>query len=184
MSDESPTSANGPRQIVIPRRLTLVNFITDGTDNAQVAIFRVKIIDPRLRVRCTLIGVPNNRRTTQAAFLAGRGLTIWPYGVEGDQQRGATGVPVVDVIPGVTLAAPQAFPIHAGLGGWSREFSSIADAVECRIAIPAQGEGSSSGKLVLQTKYMPQVHQVIPWQQWDEIRSLCEPELIQGPVES
>lgn len=179
MSNESPTSGRGPRQAWQPTRVPFARLSTSGAGG--VARFRVTTPDPRLRVRISVLAVPDNRRAPATAVLSGRGCTLWPVAMEQDLERGLW-VPVSDVIPDVTSAAPQDLPEEPGLAGWSREFSTIADAVDVVVNIPPQ-EGGETGRLVAQAMFMPQVFQIVPWDQWAEIRSQCELQIVNA-VES
>lgn len=173
MSNETPTSGRGPRQMLIPRRIVIASFFNDEGGDGGTAKFRVPAGDPRVRVRISIHAVPSDRRATPQSVFTGRLLKLWCAGVVEDDVKGLM-VPVSNVVPGVTAAAPEDLPNDVGLAGWSREFSTIADAIDGTITIPEQGVGLVPGQLVVQAKFMPQVFQVIPWSEWEEVRSTCD----------
>lgn len=182
-SNESPTSPEGPRQVHCPRRKLIATF-NGVTGDGGVVTVRFPTPDGRLRGKWVLIGVPdtNSGGAPASVVLAGRGITVWPHAVEYDQASGGAPVPVTDQIPLVTQAAPMPIPQNAGLGGYGREFITIADAIDVEVTIPAQA-GGVLGKLYAQARYQPVSSAgFIPWRQWDEIRSACEIEIIGGPL--
>ncbi len=186
-SNESPTSHSGPRQIHCPRRRLLVEFGGGaGSSVDKTILVRIPTPDSRIRGKFGLFGAAQPPGTAPGrVILAGRGLMVWPYASEDDQAGGATPIPVSDMIPTVTQAAPLAIPVHAGLGGFGREFVTIADNIELEITVPAQAPGGTAGALYLQGRFQPDASsQIIPWNQWDEIRSLMEfqvPETLRIP---
>lgn len=183
-SNESPTSHGGPRQIYCPRRVEIARFGGGAGGAGGTFYFRINCPDSRVRTKFAIIGVAKAQGTAPgSAVLAGRGITIWPYAVEDDQIKGGRGTPVSDVIPGVTESAPLAIPTHAGLGGYGRELETIADGVEVKVVIPTQDPGGTGGSLFVQTRYQPDSSaQIIPWDQWDEIRSLCDIRIYSTPI--
>jgi hypothetical protein len=173
MSGETPTSGRGPRQMVEPRRIIIASFLSSEGSDAGTAKFRVKAGDPRLRVRISIHAVPKFRRATPQSVFTGRNLKLWAAGMVEDSVKGGI-VPVSNMTPGATAAAPEDLPNDAGLAGWSREFSSIADAIDGLITIPDQDPDLVPGTLVVQAKFMPQVFHVVPWDEWQEVRSECD----------
>jgi hypothetical protein len=175
----------GPRQIYVPRRVQVARLPinVDVTSRAYSAKVAIKIPDSRLRVRWDLVAVPDLASVSPAAMLAGRGITIWPYGAVDDEVQGRPRIPVSEVIAGVTQAAPDPVPHSAGLGGWSREFNSATDAVEAIITIPIQAANANSGSLWLQARFQPNDFAIVPWEQWEEIRRSCGGlDVLEGPV--
>lgn len=147
-------------------------------------IARINTPDARIHGAFSLIGSSVGGGSAPGrVVLAGRGIKVWPYAVTDDQVVGKRGTPVSDMIAGVTQAAPLAIPIHAGLGGWGREWVTAADGLELEITIPTQSPGGVAGFLWLQARYQP-VSSVgfIPWAQWREITSTCEFQITGGPI--
>jgi hypothetical protein len=181
--NESPTSYDGPRQVHCPRRKLVASFNGVSGPGGTV-IVRFPTPDGRLRGKWVLIGVPAPEvgHAPGSVVLAGRGITVWPHAVEFDQANGGQVVPVTNQIPTITKATPLPIPQDAGLGGYGREFVTMADAIDVEVVIPAQG-GGVIGALYAQARYQPVSSTgFIPWKQWQEIRSLCEIEIVGGPV--
>ncbi len=169
-SNESPTSEKGPRQLYCPRRIPLVTF-NGATGAGGVVRFRANIPDSRLHWKLSLVGIADGSAPARTV-LAGRGLKLWLAAVEYDQIAGKAPIPVTDIFG--TRAVPVAFPTNAGLGGYSIEnFTSAADGIEGEITVPAQ-LGGVAGGLYLQARYQPATWQIVPWDQWDEMRSACD----------
>lgn len=172
-SDESPTSEEGPRQIYEPDRIEIVRFGGGAGGNAQTDLrMRMRIPDGRLICKFTLVASSAAINSAQAV-LSGRNLSLWIYEEENDELRGKGFVPCVD-LAGSTSTAPLAFPLNGGLGGFSREFVTTADAVGARLRVPVQGAGGIPGSVYLKARFQPGFSQVIPWAQWDEMRRQCK----------
>jgi hypothetical protein len=179
-SNESPSSEEGPRQIYAPRRIELVTFGGGAGGNAETDItVRLWTPDARLLQKLTLLAVSEGD-APGAVVLAGRGLLQWWYAVENDQVRGAGGSAVNDLLG--TSAVPVAFPANAGLAGASRDIVTIADGVQVRLRVPAQAPGGTAGKIYAQARFQPANLGIIPWRQWDEIRSECKIDIVKGDV--
>ncbi len=172
-SNESPTTPAGPRQLYCPRRLLLCTF--NGASGAGGSVsFRVNLPDSRLHWKAEVLGVPEGN-ASPAVLLAGRGLKIWTAALADDDVKGGRGTPVTNISG--TAAAGAAFP-SAGLGGYSIEnFTTAADGIQGVITVPAQ-LGGVKGALYLQARYQPATFQIVPWEQWDEIRSACDLRLL------
>jgi hypothetical protein len=181
-ANESPTSEMGPRQIYVPRRVKVAILAAAGGAGGVIKV-ACKLPDSRLRVRFDLVASPDAASVTPNAMLTGRGITIWPYGAVDDEVQGRPRIPVSEVIPGITFAAQDPVPHSAGLGGWSREFNSAADAIEALITIPLQAPNVNSGTLWLQARVQPNDFAIVPWEQWEEIRRACGGlDVLQGPI--
>ncbi len=170
-SNESPTTHSGPRQLYCPRRIKLASFngVTGAGGTARVI---ANLPDSRLHWKLSLIGVADAGTAPGSVVLAGRGLKLWASALEYDQVRGKKPISVTDIVG--TAAVPAAFPASAGLGGYSLEnFTSAADGIQFVVTIPAQ-LGGVAGGLYLQARYQPATWQIVPWDQWDEIRSACD----------
>jgi hypothetical protein len=185
-SNESPSSGRGPRQIYCPRRLLLATFAGTPTVGSKQVAFRVETPDCRLHWKFSVIGI--NEGGPGSALLASRGLKIWVAALEDDNVIGFRGTPVTDIEG--TSAAPTNFPsdptgaYDTGLGGYSLENDGAsADAIQGVITIPAQG-GGPVGSLYLQARYQPNVQNLLPWDQWDEIRAACGISLLSERVDS
>lgn len=186
VGNESPTSFNGPRQILVPKRILLATFGAAGGAGGVVG-FRVETPDARVRCRVSVVGIPTPGVAVDFCF--GKGLKIWLGELDDDQSgTSGVGVPVTNIIPntvpgGVPRTTPLAFPVTAGLGGYSKEILTIGDAVEGEITIPAQGATALTGSLVLQMRYQPD-QQRLPWPEWDEIRRQANGALIGSVVKT
>jgi hypothetical protein len=183
MGDASPTSREGPRQLYRPRRDLLVHFTAAGGAGGVVR-FRVDIPDPRLRVQLAVRAVPDDQIRRPNDVLAGRALKLWLSTLEDDEADGGSagglGTPITNLEG--TSGVPIAFPADAGLGGYGREFSTLGNAIQGVITIPAQPAlAAQACKLFLQTRFAPQVQQVIPWDQWEEIRAQCKHQALTDP---
>jgi hypothetical protein len=174
---ESPTSFGGPREEYIPRRVILAE-ISGSSGDGGVAQFRVETPDSRVRVRISVVGVP--RAGGQPNFMFGLGATLWLAALEDDQtSTSGIAIPVINTIPGVTRASPLAIPQDAGLGGYSRELVTAADAILGELTIPPIVGDGFVGTIALQCRYQPD-GQRLPWEEWDEIRRECGGALL-GP---
>jgi hypothetical protein len=129
---ESPTSDRGPRQKYIPKRVLLAK-LTGAAGDGGVAAALIKTPDSRVRCKVTIL--PSNPNVD----LFGSGLKVWIGGVEEDQSgpSGSEFIVVNSIGPAVTRAAPQAFPLDAGLQGYSREFVTSIDLLRVELTIPA-----------------------------------------------
>lgn len=181
----SPTSGRGPRQIYCPRRLLLATFAGTPTLAAQYVAFRLETPDSRLHWKFSVIGVTENG-VPGAALLSGRGLKIWVAALEDDNVVGGAGTPVTDIEG--TSATPSNFPADQtgaydnDLGGYSLENDGAsADAIQGRITIPIQG-GGPVGSLYLQARYQPNTQNLLPQDQWEEVRAACGISLLTNRV--
>lgn len=182
-SNESATSPEGPRQFEVPRRIPIIQWLGGaGSDTQQDVYVRLTTPDARLIQKLTLLASAVGTAPA-STVLAGRNLTLWLYTEEKDEGRGKKMVPVTD-LAGSTSAAPIALPANANLGGFSREFVTTADAIGGRIRIPAQAPGGVQGTLFLQARFQPNAFRLMPWAEWQEVRSQCKIELVgrSGPI--
>lgn len=171
----SPSSYGGPRQLWVPPARNLVIF--DGvTTGAKSVRFRVPTPDSRIRQNVALLGVPNPGGSP--TFLAGKALTLLLQSVADAIQGGMT-VPVTS-LPDPTVGTPIAIPENSALGGFAYESVTIGDAIEG--VITATGTANAVlGRLVLQVRYQPD-GQRLPWDEWREIVSQCNPGLLSSAV--
>jgi hypothetical protein len=175
--NESPTSFDGPRQEFIPRRVILAQ-ISGSNGPGGVTQFRVETPDSRLRVRISVVGIPE--AGGQPDFMFALGAKLWLAALEDDQtSTSGIAIPVINTIPLVTRAAPLAIPQTAALGGYSRELVTAADAIFGELTIPALIGDGQIGVVALQVRYQPE-GQRLPWKEWDEIRRECGGALL-GP---
>lgn len=179
----SPTSFGGPRQIHVPPPVLLAQFDTTTTLVAGKVQFRVPTPDSRVRAKITIIGAPDVGYAPDWMGVAGRSVALWLYASD-DAQSGQS-VPITDLSVGGTTSTkstPVNIPLDAGLGGFSREVVTAADAVEGVLTISsAAGDGHTAGGIWLLTRYQPESGAYFPWDQWTEIRRECNPGRI-GPV--
>jgi|SRR5215831_5609516 len=161
-------SQNPNWQRWIPKPITLAE-VTGTSGNSKDVTFRVPFPDSRLRVKISLLFKfkPNSVPS------GGPSATLWlsENDVDDSGQQGDN-VPLANIIPGVTSAAPLAIPVDAGLSGYTREFVSAADYVEGRLRVLGNG---AFGYWVLQTRYQPYSVSFSP-EEWGLITSNCNPE--------
>jgi hypothetical protein len=176
MADESPTSAMGPRELYHPRRELLASLSSTGGGGGTIR-FRVDIPDPRLRVQIAIRAAPSDQGQKPSTCLALRNGTLWLSTLEDDEGDGGDasglGTPVNNLEGSST--APISFPLDAGLGGYGREFSTLGNAIQGVIVFPVQAAHANTAcKLWLQSRFAPQVRQIIPWPLWEELRAQCK----------
>jgi hypothetical protein len=158
----SSGSQNPNWQRWIPRPIVLAS-IKSGDGVTKTTNFQVPYPDSRLRCKISLLFRPLVDGTTPTA-------TLWlaEYDFD-DSGRDGADVPLVD-LAGSTSATPLSIPFNAGLNGWSREFVSAADYIGGRLVVNDEVDGD----WVLQTRYQPEAVSFSP-EEWDEIRSQCNP---------
>ena len=176
MADESPTSAMGPRELYRPRRELLASLGNTG-GNGGLIRFRVDIPDPRLRVQIAVRAAPSNQGNRPNNCLQARNGTLWLATLEDDEgdggDAGGLGTPINNLEG--SAATPIPFPVDAGLGGYGREFSTLGNAIQGVIIFPLQAAiANTACKLWLQSRFAPQVRQVIPWPLGEELRAQCK----------
>jgi hypothetical protein len=155
----SATSFGGPRQIHLLQPITPVYF-TGGEGATGTVDFRVDVPDSRLRVRIDVIGVP--APGGRVDFLSTKVVSLWLRAVSDSQQDGWA-VNVTNLF--ATQAAPLTIPQDAGLGGYSREFVTAADAIQGTLTI-ADGD-NNPGKLIVQARYQPDAGADFEnWEEW------------------
>lgn len=147
----------------------LVNASAAGAGTAA-GKFRVPVPDSRLRVKVSVIFIPA-AGSTPVSDLSPAGATLWLYETEVDRS-GVSGAyfPCANIEG--TSAAPTAIPISAGLYGYSREFTTLADAIEG--AFNTGTNGTQAGVWVMQATYSPDSVRFTA-QEWNEITRQCNP---------
>lgn len=144
-------------------------FLSAGSGVAGGGTFKVPVPDSRLRVKVSLIFVPNAGATLLSS-LAAAAATIWLYDAEQDAS-GQSGIELPCANVEGTSAAPTAFPAANGLYGYAREFTTSADNIK------GDWNATSFGvvhALVLQVRYAPDSVRFSP-EEWDEITRRCTP---------
>jgi hypothetical protein len=173
----SQSSYNGPRQIWRPRPVTLITF--DGTTTGTKTVkFRLPTPDARTRTKVALIGVPAPGGSP--LFVAAKTLTLLLTSIE-DAIDGGMPIPVTS-LPDPTVGTAFAIPQNANLGGFSFETVTIGDAIEGTVTVTS-GSDANTGRLVLQARFQPD-GQRLPWEEWREIVSQCNPGLLSPAVKS
>jgi hypothetical protein len=145
----------------IPKTVTLAA-IKAGEGITKDVFFSVPYPDSRLRVKVTLMFIPDDPSVTSTALL-------WMY--EADLENGGMrgdNIPLTDLVG--TSAAPLSIPKNAALGGYTREFVSAADYIEGRLSV----NDEVSGYWVLQTRYQPQSVSFTS-EEWKLITAQCNP---------
>jgi|SRR6516164_2718034 hypothetical protein len=158
----SSGSQNPKWQRWIPRPIVLAT-IKAGEGVSKDTNFQVPYPDSRLRCKVSLLFRPLVAGVTSTAL-----LWLAEYDFD-DSGRNGEDVPLVN-LAGSTSAAPLSIPFDAGLSGWSREFVSAADYIGGRLTV----NDDADGDWVLQTRYQPEAVS-FSQEEWDEIRSQCNP---------
>jgi hypothetical protein len=171
----SPSSYNGERQIWRPRPVTLITFngVTTGSKTVK---FRLPTPDARVRTKVALIGIPDPGGSP--LFLAGKTLTLLLHSIE-DAIDGGMPIPVTS-LPDPTVGTAFTIPQNATLGGFSFETLTIGDAIEGTVSVTGTAN-AIKGRLVLQARFQPD-GQRLPWDEWREIVSQCNPGLLSAAV--
>ncbi|HET7485834.1 MAG TPA: hypothetical protein VFJ64_10740 [Solirubrobacterales bacterium] len=151
--------------------MTLVTFngTTTGTKTVR---FRVPTPDSRVRTKVALIGQPAPGGSP--TFLSLKTVTLLLQAIE-DAINGGMPIPVTS-LPDPTVGTAIAIPEHSQLGGFSYESVSIGDAIEGTITVTSNSN-AAHGFLMLQARYQPD-GQRLPWDEWREIVSQCNPGLL------
>jgi hypothetical protein len=168
----SPSSGSGPRLIKVPPARVLVRFDGATLATAQVT-FRVPVPDSRLRVGIKVLGYPQG--AVARNFLAGKNVKLWLYAA--DELDNGTTIPVTDLSIGSsvsTQSAPVTIPVDPGLGGFAREMVTSADYIEGVLTCIGVANGVK-GQLILAARYQPEAGANFSWDEWAEIRALCDP---------
>lgn len=166
---------DGSRQIVIPQPLTLVTTNAHAVNPASPIEFRVPTPDSRLQVKISVLFAPDPP-VTFPFNISNQSATLYMY--EEDEAYGGVFngfVPLVAVAG--DSGTPLALPLKPDLMGYSREFVTAADAVHGWLNIATGEVAAPAGSWVLQTRFQPYA-QRIPDNEWEEIRRLCNPNLI------
>lgn len=169
----------GKRQIIIPQPIIL-GFNSGGSEAPTQSVeFRVQIPDSRLRVKTSVIFVPN------APVFPVDISTMDPTLFLAEEDECYSGqysgyVPLVAIIPGTSVGAPLSLPAAADLLGYSIESTTAADAIHGYLT---WSSGAIPGLWTLQTRYQPD-GQRLPDEDWAETRQLCNATLLGSPGNS
>lgn len=157
----------------IPGSQRLISFITSAPGPGTV-YFRVPVPDSRLRVKISVLFIPPAGDAFE--FDITGGTTLWLYEAD-DDLSGVSGrtIPCTNIEG--TEAAPTAIPATSPLLGYSREFSTAADAIEGKLV----ASNVTLGTWILQCRYQPQAVRFTD-AEWREIKSGCNPQLTSQPV--
>ena len=159
---------NGQRQIKISQPIILGTNV--GGEAAAAAQFRVQCPDSRLRVKTSVLFIPDNPvfPVDITAFAASIFLAE-----EDECYTGAYSgyVPLIAIIPGTSIGAPLALPA-GGLMGYSIESVTAADAIHGWLTWQSANSSLLQGRWALQTRWQPD-GQRLPDKDWEETVQLC-----------
>lgn len=159
-------------QKIVTNPQVLATFGSIGKNGG--ATFRVPMPDSRLRVKITILFVPN------AGAYPSSGLantcTLWLCEAEQDIS-GVSGSTFPCANIEGTSGTPSQFPVADGLLGYTREFISAADDIEGTFNCAT----SLVGNWVLQCRYQPDSVRFTD-AEWQEIASQCNPSLTSQPA--
>lgn len=145
----------------IPKTVTLAS-IKAGEGVTKDVSFSVPVPDSRLRVKISLLFVPEDPTLTSTAD-----LWIFEADTEDGGMRGDE-VPLTNVEG--TSAAPTSIPADSSLNGYSREFITAADYLNGRLTV----NDEVAGFWLLQTRYQPQ-NTPFSIDEWKIVIAQCNP---------
>lgn len=160
----------------IPQPLALITFGGSTSPAGITCQFRVPVPDSRLRVKVSVLFVPQAGRARNVGALGTS--TLWLAETD-DDLSGLSGIAVPSTDIEGTAAAPTTIPASPGLGGYSREFVSAADAIEGLLT--STFASGMVGTWMLQTRYQPNAVR-FTYEEWDRIKAGCNPQLITPAV--
>lgn len=162
---------DGQRQIIIGQPIMLGSNSGSG-ENATSAEFRVQVPDSRIRVKTSILFVPNN--PVFPVDITDMAPTIFLAEEDECYSGQYSGyLPLVAIIPGTSQAAPLALTT-VGLAGYSIESTTAADAIHGFLNWQS---GAATGFWFLQTRYQPD-GQRLTKEDWEETRLLCNATLV------
>jgi len=164
----SPSGFSGPRRIYMPTPIILVRFLAGAEGSANV-VFDVPTPDSRVRVKFSLLGVPDSG--FQPNYLAAKTLSLWIAAYDGNR------IPITDLDVNGTQShqgAPVTIPTNAGLGGYSKEMVTAADGVQ-GVVTATSGVDATNGTLQLLTRYQPESGFSPSEEEWEEIKRQATP---------
>lgn len=161
---------NGPRQIYLPKPIVLVGNVGGGETPANDIRIRLPVPSSQTRIKLSVFFAQTSGAPVD---ISGKG-TIWIAAAEEDRSGTANGrlAVVTDVVG--TEAAPLAFPVDAGMYGYSRSFVTTADWLQAVISL--QPLAGARGNWVLQTSIQPEAVTFV-WEAWDQIRRAFIPQV-------
>lgn len=160
-----------------PQMVTLVKASAAGEQTATIR-FRVPTPDSRLRVKISILFIPNAGTQSISPDITGGNTTLWLCATDDDQSGTAGSTIPMTNIEG-TQATPTAIPATSGLLGYSRAFVTSADYIEGTLFTETNG---LDGYWVLQTRYQPDAVRFTE-DEWDDITVACNPRAL-DPVAS
>lgn len=160
-------SQNPNWQRWIPKAVVLGRATGGGSGNPFIAYPEIPFPDSRLRVKVSFLFIPDQG---QEGAVGNASIWLAEADVDDSGMRGDN-VPLANIIPGITQAAPLVIPATAPLQGYTREFVSAADYITGELTIRDNGV---KGYWTMQTRYQPYSVSFSP-EEWGLITAQCNP---------
>jgi hypothetical protein len=149
----------GERQIHTPPAETLIEVRFGATADTVSVGFEVPIPDSRLRVKISVLFVPDSDQDLDADPVTDLAATLYlgaaDYEVAGINGRRVLTTDVLRDADGNVIhsSAPLAIPEDPGLSGFSQEFVTSGDTI---LGTLVSGQNGPSGRWILQVRYQPE----------------------------